>query len=334
MMGLVEAFPAQMHEAYELGESFCAKLAGGKLSRIVLCGMGGSAIGGDMVRSYLGSRLAAPLHVVRSYEVPGYLLEDALCIISSYSGNTGETLSAYESIKGKAASVVAITSGGKLGEICLRDGIPICRIPGGMPPRAAIAYSFFPTVHILWKLGLAEVSEEEFSRAREHLGRDCAEFSPVNPDNRAAEIARALHGYFPFIYSGGMLCEAVARRWCTQINENGKSLAHYASFTELNHNEIVGWETPEDLLGKIVIVSLEDREDHELSKRQRDIFLGIIEPLAAGLFRIETKGEDRLTRILSTMVLGDFVSIYLAYFNGLDPTPVEKIDYLKQRLQQ
>ncbi len=334
MLGLLETFPAQMSEAWGLGETFSKSLPNGDYKRIIVCGMGGSAIGGDMVRSCLGERLRVPLFVSRSYQVPAYLLEKAVCIISSYSGNTGETLSSYESLRGKAASVLAITSGGELEDICMRDGLPICKIPGGMPPRAAIAYSFFPTLHVVGALGLGGIREEEFFEAREDINRLCADYSLNNPENRAVIAAKKLHNRFPFIYSAGLLCEAVARRWSCQINENGKSLAHFASFTELNHNEIVGWEKPEELLDKIAIVSLEDREDHELSKRQRDIYLGIVEPLSGCVLRIESAGKERMGRILSLMILGDFVSVYLAFLNGVDPTPVEKIDFLKKRLNQ
>jgi glucose/mannose-6-phosphate isomerase len=332
MMGLVETFPAQMQEAWVLGKEFAATFAKGEYSRIVLCGVGGSAIAGDMVRSYLGNGLEVPFYVSRSYDVPAHLARGALCIVSSYSGNTGEALLSYESLRAHAKSVIAFTSGGKLEELSSRDRIPLCKIPGGMPPRAAIAYSFFPTLHAVSAAGLCQVDEAEFLSAKEYLEKVCSEYSPAQPGNRAQELAQALHGCIPFVYSAGILCEAVARRWCCQINENSKSLAHFASFTELNHNEIVGWEYPADLLNHIVIVSLEDEEDHELAKRQRDICLGIVEPLSAGVIRVESAGESRMARLLSAMILGDFASVYLALINGVNPTPVEKIDYLKMQL--
>jgi glucose/mannose-6-phosphate isomerase len=334
MLGLVQAFPSQMADAWRIGEAFSKSLPKHSFQRVLLCGMGGSAIGGDMVRSCMGNRLRVPLIVTRDYEVPSYLPEGALCIISSYSGNTGETLAAFESIRDKAGSILAITSGGKLQTICEREGIPFCRIPGGMPPRAAIAYSFFPIAHALWRMGLADFDEEEYPEAMERLKRCCADYSIENPENQALELARKVCGRIPFIYAGGVLLEAVARRWSGQINENGKSLAHFAVFPELDHNEIVGWETPRELLKRIMIVSLEDREDHEMAKRQREICLDVIKPLSGEVIRIEAEGNGRLARILSTMILGDFMSVYLALLNGVDPTPVEKIDYLKARLKQ
>jgi len=333
MLRLVESFPAQMEEAWTLGKAFAASIAREDYARVVLCGMGGSAIGGDLIRSFLGSGLEVPLYVSRSYEVPEHLSRGALCIVSSYSGNTAETLHSYESLHPHAKSVVAITSGGKLAELCARDGMPACKIPGGMPPRAAIAYSFFPTLWVVHAAGLCRVEESEFLSAKEHLTRICGEYSRRNPGNRAMEAAQALQGRLPFVYSTGILCEAVARRWSCQINENSKSLAHFASFTELNHNEIVGWEHPPQVMKNIAIVSLEDEEDHEAAKRQREICLGIVEPHCGGILRVQTAGEGRMARLLSTMLLGDFTSVYLALLNGVDPTPVEKIDYLKSRLQ-
>jgi glucose/mannose-6-phosphate isomerase len=334
MLGLVETFPAQMQEAWTLAKKFVASLDKNDYSRIVLCGMGGSAIAGDMVRSCLGNEIEVPLHVSRGYDVPAHLARGALCIVSSYSGNTGETLLSYESLRAHAKSVIAISGGGKLEELCSRDQVPLCKIPSGMPPRAAIAYSFFPTLLTIHAAGLCQVSDDDFHLAKDRLDHVCSQYAIDNPDNRAVEIAQALQGCIPFVYSAGMLCEAVARRWCCQINENSKSLAHFASFTELNHNEIVGWEYPANLLNNVAIVSLEDEDDHELAKRQRDIGLNIIEPLSAGVIRVETAGGSRMGRILSTMILGDFASVYLALINGVDPTPVEKIDYLKMQLSQ
>jgi glucose/mannose-6-phosphate isomerase len=332
MMSLVETFPAQMQEAWSLGKEFADSLRKDDYSRILLCGMGGSAIAGDMVRSCLGNGLEVPLVVSRRYDIPAYLARGALCIVSSYSGNTGETLLSYEAVRPHAKTLIAVTGGGKLEELCSRDRIPLCKIPSGMPPRAAIAYSFFPTLLAVNAAGLCRASEEEFFTAKAHLEQVCTEYSLTHEGNRAVQVAQALQGRIPFVYSAGILCEAVARRWCCQINENSKSLAHFASFTELNHNEIVGWECPAHLLKNIAIVSLEDEQDHELAKRQRDICLGIVEPLSAGVLRIETIGDNRMARVLSAMILGDFASVYLALLNGVDPTPVEKIEYLKSQL--
>ena len=334
MIDLVRSFPSHMADAWERGGRFAESLGERAAGKIVVCGMGGSAIGGDMVRSFLGDRLAVPLHVNRGYAVPSSLVHDAFFVFSSYSGNTGETLAAYDAVRGSGVTSVAITSGGELAKRCAEDGVPVCRIPGGMPPRAAIAYSFFPLLQILSALGLTKVENDEFGEAHDTLTRLCRDFASDTAENKAAELAFKLEGKLPFVYSCGQLFGAVATRWCCQINENSKSLAHFATFTELNHNEIVGWEALEGIRGRVVLVSLEDEDDHPKARKQADIALDIAGPLSGGVIRVGSVPGGAMTRILSAMILGDFTSVYLAYLNGVDPTPVSNIGFLKKRLQE
>jgi glucose/mannose-6-phosphate isomerase len=334
MLGLAQSFPSHMEDAWGIGGSFAQDIAAGDYRQLVVCGMGGSAIGGDLVRSFFGDRLKAPLLSVRDYRVPAHVGEASFVIISSYSGNTGETLSAYDSVRGRGAKVVAVSSGGKLEEHCRDDGVPFCTIPGGMPPRAAIAYSFFPMLRILRAAGAADFDEADFDEALQTARRLADEYAPNLTDNRAVVLARALHGNFPYVYSGPGLMQAIARRWACQFNENSKSPAHFAEFPELNHNEIVGWreDGAGDLYNRVVVLSLEDRDDHDMTRRQTEICLGIEAPMASEVLRFDGGGGGRLSRLIALLVLGDFASIYLAYLYGVDPTPVENIDYLKKQL--
>jgi glucose/mannose-6-phosphate isomerase len=332
MLDLVTSFPAHMLDAWERGRAFSAPLSRVECSQIVVCGMGGSAIGGDMVRSYLGDGLGLPIHVNRGYDVPRSLIRNAFFVFSSYSGNTAETLAAFEQVVRAGARGVAITSGGRLELACREHNIPVCKIPGGMPPRSAIAYSFFPLLHVLRALGVSELDEGEFAEVHRQLEGLCNRFTSITSENRAAEIAFSLKGKLPFVYSGGGLYEAVARRWSCQINENGKSLAHYGTFPELNHNEIVGWNALKTLRARIVVVYLQDPDDSAMTTRQADIALELVEPLCSGVIRVSDVPGGRLQRILSVMLLGDFTSVYLGYLNGVDPTPVSNIDFLKNRL--
>ncbi|UCH83288.1 MAG: bifunctional phosphoglucose/phosphomannose isomerase [Candidatus Latescibacterota bacterium] len=335
MIDLVCSFPSHMTDAWERGRRFAqSDIERAAVGQIVVCGMGGSAIGGDMVRSCFGDRLKVPLHVNRHYEVAASLKKDAFFVFSSYSGNTGETLSAYDAVRGTGVPSIAITTGGELEKRCREDGVPVCSIPGGMPPRSAIAYSFFPLVQTLTALGVASVEDSEFEHAQLALARLCEVYSSPGPENTAADMAYRLLGKLPFIYSCGGLFEAVARRWSCQLNENGKTLSHFATFTELNHNEIVGWKALEPIRNTSVIVSLEDEHDHAMAKKQAEIALSVIEPLCAGVIRVASVPGPRMTRILSAMILGDFASVYLAYLNGVDPTPVKNIDLLKDRLKR
>jgi len=336
MLSLVQSFSAHMEDAWGIGRDFAEGLVAGRYRQVVVCGMGGSAIGGDMLRSFFGDRLEAPLTSVRDYKVPAHVDDGAFVLISSYSGNTGETLSAYESLRGRGATVVAVSGGGELEKRCRRDSVPFCRIPGGMPPRAAIAYSFFPMLQILRAAGVADFGDGEFVEALDTARRLAAEYAPGDPDNAAARLAQVLRGNVPWVYSGPGLMEAIARRWACQFNENSKSPAHFAVFPELNHNEIVGWrkDGAGDVYRRVIVLSLEDRDDHELTRRQTGIALGIEEPIAGRVFRFDGGGGDRLSRMVSLLVLGDFTSVYLAYLYGVDPTPVENIDYLKKQLSK
>ncbi|HEU4366553.1 MAG TPA: bifunctional phosphoglucose/phosphomannose isomerase [Candidatus Krumholzibacteria bacterium] len=334
MLGRVLAFPEQMERAWRIGGEF-AKSAGlprGPFARVVVCGMGGSAIGGDLARSFLGERASVPVMSCRDYALPRNVAKDALVIASSYSGNTGETLSAYDAARAVGAAIVAVTSGGEMAKRCERDAVPFCVIPGGMPPRSAIGFSLLPMLHILRACGVASFTDGEYDEALAVARERCDAYAPNRPGNAAVELAARLHGKTAFIYAAPSLLEGVARRWACQLNENAKVLAHFAFFPELNHNEIVGWEASPHLMAKTVIFSLEDREDHVLTRRQADIGLSIMGPLADHVERLETPGGGRLARMLAMMLLGDFASVYLAYLNGVDPTPVAKIDRLKKEL--
>jgi glucose/mannose-6-phosphate isomerase len=335
MLGRVLAFPAQMESAWKIGAEFAPAvepLRAKPVERVVICGMGGSAIGGDLARSFLGERARVPIVSCRDYHLPASVARGALVVASSYSGNTGETLSAYDAARAHAAPMVAITSGGELARRCERDGVPVCRIPGGMPPRSAIGYSLLPMLHVLRAAEVAGFEDGEYREALEAARGWCEAYGPRVSGNASIALAGALHRRTAFVYAAPALLEGVARRWACQINENAKTLAHFAFFPELNHNEIVGWEVGEHLMSNGVIISLEDREDHPMTRRHAEAGLALMRPHAARVERIETPGGGRLARMLAMMLLGDFTSVYLAYLNDVDPTPVKKIDALKQSL--
>ena len=335
MLGRVIGFPAQMEAAWKIGAEFASSvepLRAKSFQRVVVCGMGGSAIGGDLARSFLGERARVPIVSCRDYVLAANVARNALVVVSSYSGNTGETLSAYDGARAQGAEVIAITSGGQLAERCARDRVPVCRIPGGMPPRSAIAYSLLPMLHLLRAAGVAAFEDREYEEALGMARDRCDAYGPARSDNAAIELARGLHRRTAFVYAAPGLLEGVARRWACQINENAKTLAHFAFFPELNHNEIVGWEVGEHLMSHGVILSLEDREDHPMTRRQADVGLSLVGSHASRVERLETSAGGRLSRMLAMLLLGDFMSVYLAYLNGVDPTPVDKIVELKRQL--
>ncbi len=336
MLGRVLAFPDQMEAAWKVGAGFARAaepLRTRKFERVVVAGMGGSAIGGDLAKSFLGERATSPIVSCRDYALPKNVARGALFVASSYSGNTGETLAAYDAARGVAAAMVAVTSGGELAARCQRDGVPCCIIPGGMPPRAAIGFSLLPMLHVLRAAGAAAFEDAEYEEALRAARERCADYSPSRNDNAAITLAKTLHGKIAFVYAAPALLEGVARRWSCQFNENAKTLAHFAFFPELNHNEIVGWEVG-DVMAKAVICSLEDRDDHPMTRRHTEVGLSLMKPFAGRIERFESPAGGRLSRMLSTMLLGDFASVYLAYLNGVDPTPVKKIDALKKEMSR
>ncbi len=336
MLGRILAFPDQMEAAWKVGAEFARTvepLRAQNFERVVIAGMGGSAIGGDLAKSFLYDRATAPIVSCRDYALPKNVARGALFVASSYSGNTGETLAAYDAARGVASAMVAVTSGGELAARCKRDGVPCCIIPGGMPPRAAIGFSLLPMLHVLRAAGAAEFDDAEFEEALRVARATCAEFAPERANNRAIALANDLYGKTAFVYAAPALLEGVARRWSCQFNENAKTLAHFAFFPELNHNEIVGWEVG-GIMKDAVILYLEDRDDHPLTRRHAEVGLSLMRPFAGAIERIETPASGRLSRMLATMLLGDFASVYLAYMNGVDPTPVKKIDALKKELQK
>lgn len=332
MLARVIDFPVQMETAWKIGAEFAAGLQPASVSGVVVVGMGGSAIGGDMARAFFGKRLRVPMVGCRDYELPAYALNDTLVVISSYSGNTAETIAAFDAARQGDATIVAITSGGAVAARCAEDGIPVCVIPGGMPPRSALGLSLLPMLQILRACGIAAFDDSEFHEALASARQLCATCAPDATENAAHDLAQALSGKVPFVYAASGLMEGVARRWACQFNENSKMLAHWGLFPELGHNEIVGWEASPKLMKDSVVIALADADDPDAALRQMTTSLDIIEPLAGAVIRPSPVAGGRLARMIATTLLGDFASVYLAYINGIDPTPVEKIDRLKKEL--
>ena len=309
------------------------------LDGVVLCGMGGSAIGGDLVAGLVAPTASVPFVVNRGYAMPGWVGERTLVIASSYSGGTEETLSAVEDALGRGARVVAITSGGRLAELADKHGFDAIEIPGGLQPRAALGYSLGVGLRIARALGLAELPDDEFEaaladardRAQRHdQDADATEADPVNP---ALDLAERLDGALPVVYTGTGLLEAVGVRWRTQIHENAKHPAVGNVLPELDHNEIMGYEAaPETLLSQIQVIALRDADDHPQVARRFEATRDLIAPRVGGWTEIASEGGSRLARMLSMIQLGDAVSFWMAVRKGEDPTPVETIQALKKTL--
>ncbi len=335
MFDVIRNFPEQIQDAVHIGERFRAKLPVARVRNILVTGLGGSAIGGDLLRSYLAGEIGMPIVVNRHYFLPKFVSAKSLVIVSSYSGNTEETTAAYHDAIRKKASILCITSGGEVEKTAAKHKHPIIKIPSGYQPRAALGYSFFTVLVVLSKLGLIRNKKQEIRETIEHIRKKSKVYGDVqSPENRALQLAQRLKGKLPVVYSSSDRFDTVSLRWRGQFSENAKVLAYGNVFPELNHNEIVGWEVLKDLMKQMEVIVLRDKGDHQRVQSRMTITKEIIEPLSSSVIEIFSEGKSLLGRIFDLIYLGDWCSFYLAILNGVDPTPVKKIDYLKSKLAE
>ncbi|MFH0867942.1 MAG: bifunctional phosphoglucose/phosphomannose isomerase [Candidatus Woesearchaeota archaeon] len=313
MLQVIKDFPKQCREALNLPKGVSAQ---GEVSNIVVLGMGGSAIGGDLLKIYL-SEENIPVYVNRDYKVPNFVSEQSLVFAVSYSGNTEETLSALNDAKEKNAQIIAITSGGKLANECKKA----IKVPSGLQPRAALGYLFFPMLGVLHNSNIIRVRNDDLNEMMDIL-KKTDKFNDL-----AESLAKKLKEKIPVIYASDTL-GAVAFRWKTQINENAKMPAFYNVFSEMNHNEIAGYKGMDR---KFVAVLIRDKYDNERIKKRMDICKDIME-VTANVEEVQTQGNSLLARMFSAIYLGDFVSYHLALWNRVDPSPVEVIEEMKRKL--
>jgi glucose/mannose-6-phosphate isomerase len=298
---------------------------------LVVAGMGGSAIGGALARVVLGDRASRPIVLARGYALPAWTTPETTVLCASYSGETEETLAVYEGASALGAKLVAATTGGKLAELARADGVPVIPLPGGFQPRHAVAYSLVIALEVAARCGAGERLHAEIDVAAAHAERLVARWGPgASEDSLAKTLARGLHGTIPQIAGAG-LTAPVAYRWKCQINENAKAPAFSAELPELDHNEIVGWEGAADY-GPFSAVFLDDSDLHPRIRQRIELTRGLIASRSAATFRVDTIGETRIERLISTVLLGDLVSLYLAVMRGVDPAPIRVIDQLKSAL--
>ncbi len=336
MLELIESFPDQCQDAERIGDEFeLPEELNRPYKNIVCAGLGGSAIGADLVRSYIAGDAQIPVLVNRNYTFANFVNEDTLVVVSSYSGDTEETLSAYHEAISRGASIIAVTSGGKLEKAVKKDGIPCMIIPEGFPPRCALGYSFFPLLTVLGRIGIIKDQAKDIADAIHNLRRlrdSKIGYKIPRKDNPAKKMAAEIFDKFPVIYASQDHIDAVATRWRGQLAENSKTLSSGQLFPEMNHNEIVGWENPKKVLKDCVAIVLRDVEDHPRISRRMDATIRLLKRDNVKVLEAFSSGKELLSRILSLVYVGDFVSFYLAILNGIDPTPVNKITYLKKEL--
>lgn len=332
MYDLTVAFPDQVESAVSIAQAAPPISLDRKPSLALLTGLGGSAAGGDFVRALFESEAKIPFLVNRDYNLPSFVDDHTVVIACSYSGNTEETLSAYNDAKAAGAMIICVTSGGKLADRAKADGIPVILIPGGQPPRTSLGFLLLPVVCICESLGL--ISAQNYGALVAHLRACVKKWSVQVPlaDNEAKSLATTLYGRLSVIYGLGGWQALVANRWKGQINENAKNMTFANAFPELNHNEILGWvKANEQGVSHWVGVVLEDGTESAKMQKRREI----TERLTAAVCEwhsVKAEGNTLLEKMLSLALHGDFVSLYLAALNGVDPENIDSINVLKAEL--
>ena len=306
-----------------------------KPSNIVVAGLGGSAIGGDLLKDWAKTQLSVPIEVSREYKLPAYANKKTLVFITSYSGDTEETLSSFLDALKRKCMIYCISSGGALIKYAQKHKVPYLQVPGGMPPRAALPYMLVPLLVYMEKAGLVKGVKEELKETfslLEKISEDNAPEKPTN-ENFAKGLAQTIGESTPVIYGFGFY-RSVAQRFKQQFNENSKSAAKWEYFPELDHNEIVGWEGRGEQCKWYSIILIRDVDEPVEIESRIEITKQIMERAGLIMVDLEVQGTSPLAKMLSTILVGDFTSVYLSVLRGVDPTPVKTITVLKNTLEQ
>ncbi len=333
MSARIAELPQQCQEAWRKAMDFDLPPDYGEIDKVVISGVGGSAIGGGLLASLVAAEGAVPILVHRDYGLPSFIDAKTLIIASSYSGMTEETVSSLNQALTTPAKKLIITSGGRLRAIAEEKGIPVFTIDYLAQPRAALAHNFIPLLAILQKLGLISDKSQDIAEAvkvLDELKLTIAQDRPLS-HNPAKQLATKLFGHIVIIYGAGILSE-VARRWKTQINENSKAWAFYEVFPELNHNAIVGYEFPAEM--KLFVVLLRSPKFDPPTLLRYQVTCELLARRNISYEIVDAEGESPLSQMLSLILFGDYVSYYSALLYQVDPTLVAAIDYLKQRLSK
>ena len=332
MLDAVLGLPRDCRAAYDAA-MLTEKLPSAEgVASVTFCGMGGSAVSGDVVRSVFLERLGLPVEVSRSPVLPEHCGSHTLVVCSSYSGNTAETLSAFRSALARGCRVLVVTSGGTIAEEAAEHGVPTVLVPSGFQPRAALGHLGFASLGALEVMGILPPLASDVEEAVAVVDALIAEMGPGVPtqSNPAKTLASAIGDRCPVIWGADGIGSVAAARWKTQMNENGKLPAFWSSMSELDHNEVVGWTSP--FGERFFVVGLRhDGEDPQLAPRF-PLSYDIVRAADGQVEEVQARGTSTLARLLSLIIVGDLTSVYLAIGRGVDPTPVPVIERLKAAL--
>ncbi|MBU0496459.1 MAG: bifunctional phosphoglucose/phosphomannose isomerase [Candidatus Thermoplasmatota archaeon] len=336
MLQTIDKFPLYIKDIREhLTSIHIFKLI--KVDNVIITGMGGSGIAGEIVASLLRDKLDIPFVLNRDYDLPKWVKKDTLAIFISYSGNTEETISAFKIAHQKKCSIICITSGGKLEELAEKRNITTIKIPGGLQPRAAIAYLLFSLIGVLQKTGILTHQIEPdiieaITTAQEIISENNSQVEEAK--NPAKQFARVLFGAIPQIYGWGVYTP-IATRWRYQFNENSKLIARDDTLPECTHNDIVGWSSNPKASQHFSVILFRDRSFETIYLTTRIEFMKtLFKETARTVHEIYPKGKSSLAKMISLLLFGDYISCYLAILRQIDPTPIDVITELKQQLQK
>lgn len=331
MLGLVAEFSDQFEEGWRISREL--ELPWGPPRSVAILGMGGSAIGGDLVRSIWADRLTVPVEIVRGYELPAWIGPDTLVIASSKSGDTEETISALTTALERRCPVVVVTAGGALRGVAQQAGLPLATFPAAGTPRSSVGYSMALVAGILERAGVLDVGAAEISAAAGSARLMAARCEPsiLTSENPAKQLAWSLVDRMTVVEAAGFLAP-VARRWKAQLNENGKSAAAFEELPEATHNTVVGYEQPESLRDHLFVVFLASHLDHPRNALRARLSADVLDTAQILHQSVQAVGDSRLAHALSLIVLGDYVSVYVAFTYAIDPSPVAVIGHIKEQL--
>jgi len=335
MFALLTGFPQQLSKAWEIANNAAIPESREPVNNIVISGMGGSGIGGDILSNYFKNLLEIPVYVNRGYTLPQFVSKNTLLLACSYSGDTEETIQAVESVIKRKPQVVCVSSNGKLQQIARQNGYPLVKVPGGQPPRTALGYMFISLLVTLQKLRIIGDQKEAFDETLALAKQMAAELGDYSQkDNPALDLAAKLVQKTPIIYGAIEPNEALPTRWRNQFSENSKILAFSNLIPEMNHNEIVGWAKPTAILDKVHVIMLRDERNSPRVEFRFETTKEILAKHVMPVTEWPAQGRSRLCRTFSLLLPADFVSFYLAILNDVDPTAIENIVFLKKKLAE
>jgi glucose/mannose-6-phosphate isomerase len=331
MLDRIKDLPKQVRDAWTIARAAQLPPAHGDVRNITVAGMGGSAIGGDLAAALLAGELKVPMQVHRDYGLPAYVGRDSLVIASSYSGNTEESLSSFEEAQRRGARVLVLTTGGKIAELARAAKYPVITFSYPAQPRAALGYSLGLVLGALTRLGFVRDLSSDIDAALADVAKLEERVHEGARTNDAKKLAIELCGRIIFAYGGGVL-GVMARRVKGQWNENAKNWGAFDVLPELNHNGVVGFPHPDVARDALTVLLLRSDRDNPRHKLRFDVTRELLDRASVPHKTLQFSGANMLSEVLQLTLFTDYVSFYVALLNGVDPSPVKSIDYLKERL--